>query len=223
MPHTSMQASMGQGYGLGHHHLERSFGLRTRSRSDRHSTLCQIHPYAEKPEELDFPSDFLERGRFPVYRENFRLLKEKVGDRLVIFGHSEGAFTCAAFLVGTEEFMKWCLKKPGQVERTLEVTKEAAIAAANFAFDNGADYFVFGEPTAGPALLSPRFSKNSYCRSKRDHEESQGSGCASHLWKYRPHYGNVVRNWSCRYQYRGKSRSEKGSRNCPQEGCKGIR
>jgi len=115
------------------------------------------HPYAEEPAELHFPSDFLERGRFPVYKENFRLLKKKVGDQLVIFGHSEGAFTCAAFLVGTEEFMKWCLKKPGQVERTLEVTKEAAIAAANFAFDNGADYFVFGEPTAGPALLSPRF------------------------------------------------------------------
>ncbi len=119
--------------------------------------FVKSHPYAERPEELEFPPDFLQRGRFPVYRENFRLLKEKVGDRLVIFGHCEGAFTCAAFLVGVEEFMKWCYRRPDMVQRTLEVTKEAAIAAADFAFDNGADYFVFGEPTAGPALLTPRF------------------------------------------------------------------
>jgi [methyl-Co(III) methanol-specific corrinoid protein]:coenzyme M methyltransferase len=117
------------------------------------------HPYADGIEKLEFTSNFTERGRFPVYKENFRLLKEKVGDKLVIFGHSEGAFTCAANLVGVEQFMKWCFKDPEKVEKTLEVTKEAAIAAANFAFDNGSDYFLFGEPTAGPALLSPRFFK----------------------------------------------------------------
>ncbi|NQT54919.1 MAG: methyltransferase, partial [Desulfobacteraceae bacterium] len=32
--------------------------------------------------------------------------------------------------------------------------------AANFAFDNGADYYVFAEPTSGPALMSPRLWKN---------------------------------------------------------------
>jgi len=117
------------------------------------------HPYAEGINGLDFPSDFLERGRFPVYKEHFRLLKEKVGDEMVIFGETEGAFTCAANLVGTEQFMKWCFKQPDNVQKVLEVTKEAAIAAANFAFDNGADYYVFAEPTASPALLSPRFFK----------------------------------------------------------------
>jgi len=47
------------------------------------------HPYAETLEGLDFPSDFLQRGRFPVYREQLRLLKEEVGDEMVIFGESE--------------------------------------------------------------------------------------------------------------------------------------
>ncbi len=117
------------------------------------------HPFAESLDGLEFPSDFLERGRFPVYKEQFRLLKEAVGDEMVIFGETEGAFTAAANLVGTENFMKWCFKKPDQVQQVLEVTKEAAIAAANFAFDQGADYFVFAEPTSGPALLSPRLYK----------------------------------------------------------------
>jgi [methyl-Co(III) methanol-specific corrinoid protein]:coenzyme M methyltransferase len=121
--------------------------------------FIKAHPYAESIDGLEFPKDFLQRGRFPAYKEHFRLLKEKVGDTMIIFGESEGAFTCAANLVGTEQFMKWCMKEPQKVEKVLEVTKEAAVAAANFAFDNGADYYVFAEPTSGPALLSPRIYK----------------------------------------------------------------
>jgi len=53
--------------------------------------------------------------------------------------------------------MKWIYKKPDMVNDVLEVTREAALAAVNFAFDNGADYYVFAEPTAGPALIRPKF------------------------------------------------------------------
>ena len=117
----------------------------------------QAHPYADGIENLEFPSDFLERGRFPMFKEHFRLLKEKVGDDLIVFGETEGPFTCAANLVGTEQYMKWIYKNPEGVKKVLEVTKEAAVASENFAFDNGADYYVFAEPTAGPALLRPKF------------------------------------------------------------------
>ncbi len=119
----------------------------------------KAHPYAESLDGLDFPADFLDRGRFPVYKEQFRLLKEAVGDEMVIFGESEGAFTCAANLVGTELFMRWMFKEPDKVNQVLDVTKEAAVAAANFAFDQGADYYAYAEPTSGPALMSPRLYK----------------------------------------------------------------
>ncbi len=114
------------------------------------------NPYADGVDKLEFPSDFLSRGRFPVFKEHIKLLKERVGDQMVIFGETEGAFTCAANLVGPEQFIKWAIKKPDLLAKTLDVTKEAAIAAANFAFDNGVDFFVFAEPTSGPALLNPR-------------------------------------------------------------------
>ncbi|MEJ2588687.1 MAG: uroporphyrinogen decarboxylase family protein [Deltaproteobacteria bacterium] len=92
------------------------------------------YPYADGIENIEFPSDFLQRGRFPVFKEHFRLLKEKVGDELIVFGETEGPFTCGANLVGTEQFMKWIYKKPEQVHAVLQVTKEGAIAAENFAF-----------------------------------------------------------------------------------------
>lgn len=119
----------------------------------------KTHPFADNLDNLEYPSDFLSRGRFPVYKKQFAILKEKVADKMVIFGESEGAFTCAANLVGTENFMKWTFKKPAQVEQLLEVTKLAMIDVINFAFENGADYYVMAEPTAGPALMSPRMFK----------------------------------------------------------------
>ncbi len=116
----------------------------------------KAHPYAESLEGLEFPSDFLQRGRFPAYRKHFQLLKEKVGEEMAIFGETEGPFTAAANLVGAEQFLKWTFKSPDDVGKVLEVTKQATIAAINFAFDNGADYYVLAEPTSGPALMSPR-------------------------------------------------------------------
>jgi [methyl-Co(III) methanol-specific corrinoid protein]:coenzyme M methyltransferase len=113
------------------------------------------HPFADSLQGLAFPEDFLERGRFPVYRKHLELLKKKVDDALVIFGETEGAFTCAANLVGVEQLLRWCLRKPDYVAQLFEVTKKAAIAAANFALQNGADYYVFAEPTSSPALLGP--------------------------------------------------------------------
>jgi [methyl-Co(III) methanol-specific corrinoid protein]:coenzyme M methyltransferase len=120
---------------------------------------CQFsindHPFSDRLQDLAFPRDFLDRGRFPAYRRHLELLQEKVGGKLVIFGETEGAFTCAANLVGIEQLLKWCLRNEDYVLRLFEVTKRAAVAAANFALRNGADYFVFAEPTSSPALLGP--------------------------------------------------------------------
>ena len=78
-------------------------------------TSIKAHPFAEGLEGLDFPSDFLQRGRFPMYEQHFRMLKEKVGEELAIFGETEGPFTAAANLVGAEQFMRWTIKKPDHV------------------------------------------------------------------------------------------------------------
>jgi [methyl-Co(III) methanol-specific corrinoid protein]:coenzyme M methyltransferase len=130
------------GCGLGISAIDRQLSIRS-------------HPFAGRLSDLSFPGDFLERGRFPAYRKNFELLGKKVDGRLAIFGETEGAFTSAANLVGIEQLLKWCFRKPDYVFQLFEVTKRAAIAAADFALRNGADYFVFAEPTSGPPLLGP--------------------------------------------------------------------
>ena len=42
-------------------------------------------------------------------------------------------------------------------------TTTYAVATVNFAFGNGADYYVFAEPTAGPALMRPKFFEELWC------------------------------------------------------------
>ncbi|MCL1940104.1 MAG: hypothetical protein FWG04_05530 [Desulfovibrionaceae bacterium] len=115
------------------------------------------HPYEQRDiNELDLPDDLLERGRFPAFKEQFRLLKEKAGDDIAIFGMSEGPFTCAANLMGTSNALRATLKDPQSIEKALAVTTEALIRVITFAFSQGADYYCLADPTSGSDLLNPR-------------------------------------------------------------------
>ncbi len=118
--------------------------------------FIKVHPYADSLDGLAYPDNLFELGRFPAYKEQFKILKNKLGDDVAVFGESEGAWTAACNLVGTEQFMRWTFKKPDQVRQVLDVTKEVVTDVANWAFDQGADYYVFAEPSSSPALMSPR-------------------------------------------------------------------
>lgn len=113
------------------------------------------HPFADNQDNLEIPKDFFEKGRFPIYKEQFKILKNALKDEVALFGESEGAFTAACNLIGTEQFMKWTFKQQDRVKQVLEVTTEAIINVVNWAFDQGADYYVLAEPSSGPALMGP--------------------------------------------------------------------
>ena len=117
------------------------------------------HPLAENLDGLAYPDNLFEQGRFPVYKEQFGILKDKLGDDVAVFGETEGAWTAACNLVGTEQFLKWTFKEPDKVQQVLDVTREVVTDVANWAFDQGADYYVLAEPSSGPALMSPRIWK----------------------------------------------------------------
>ena len=117
------------------------------------------HPFAESLDGLAYPDNLFEKGRFPVYKEQFRILKEKLAGEVAVFGETEGPWTAACNLVGTEQFMKWTFKEPDKVQQVLDVTQEVVTDVANWAFDQGADYYVLAEPSSGPALMSPKIWK----------------------------------------------------------------
>jgi [methyl-Co(III) methanol-specific corrinoid protein]:coenzyme M methyltransferase len=117
----------------------------------------KAHPFADSLDGLAYPENWVEKGRFPAYKEQFRILKEKLGNELAIYGESEGPWTAACNLVGTESFMKWTMKSPDRVATVLAVTEALMIDVINWAFDQGADYYCIAEPSSGPSLMSPKF------------------------------------------------------------------
>ena len=116
----------------------------------------KAHPLAGSLDGLAYPDNLFEKGRFPAYKEQFKILKNKLGDEVAIFGETEGAWTAACNLVGTEQFLKWTFKEPAKVQQVLDVTTAVVIDVINWAFDQGADYYVLAEPSSGPALMSPK-------------------------------------------------------------------
>jgi len=52
--------------------------------------------------------------------------------------------------------LKWTFKEPAKVQQVLDLTQEVVTDVANWAFDQGADYYVLAEPSSSPALMSPR-------------------------------------------------------------------
>jgi len=51
------------------------------------------------------------KGEVFSFQGKLKLLKKKVGEELAMFGESEGAFTCAANLVGTEPVYEMVYEK----------------------------------------------------------------------------------------------------------------
>jgi [methyl-Co(III) methanol-specific corrinoid protein]:coenzyme M methyltransferase len=119
--------------------------------------FIKAHPLADSLDGLAYPENWVEKGRFPAYKEQFRILKETVGNEVAIYGESEGPWTAACNLVGTESFMRWTMKSPDKVAPVLAVTEALMIDIINWAFDQGADYYCIAEPSSGPSLMSPKF------------------------------------------------------------------
>ncbi len=118
------------------------------------------HPLENDPAGGAIPDDFLERGRIPTVLESISNLDEKVGDDVAVIGGLAGPATLAGHLVGTENYMKWYLTDPENVDAIHETSTEACIKYAKAMIEAGADIIAPADPVAGPELLSPDMFRN---------------------------------------------------------------
>lgn len=118
-----------------------------------------VKEHLAKPEKVEIPDDFFERGRVPVVRDAVRILRSSVGDQAPIIVGMEGPFTLAGHLAGTEQLVSWCLTNPEKVNSLMEVTSEAVTMYAKFMLKAGADIITIADPTASPNLIDPAMFK----------------------------------------------------------------
>lgn len=120
-------------------------------------TVPQItrHPF-ENPDLLEMPEDLLQAGRIPIVLEAIRVMREEVGDFLPISSLALGPMTLASMLAGTENLLKWIVRKPDYVVKFIDFATEVAIGYGKAQYRAGSDVVEIAEPVASASMISPK-------------------------------------------------------------------
>ena len=109
---------------------------------------------------IEFPDDFLSRGKIPELLKAVGILKKELGDEASIVAGIIGPFTIAGSIVEMTSFLKATIKSPEKIIPFLEVAEQAGTALARALIDAGADMICCEDMTASPMLLSPDFYRD---------------------------------------------------------------
>ena len=114
------------------------------------------HPPPYKLDDpIEFPDDFLSRGRIPELLKAVRILKDQLDGEVPVIGGIIGPFTIAAALVDMVPLLKASLKTPEKMVPFLEVAEKAGTELAGALIEAGADIICCEDMTASPMLVSP--------------------------------------------------------------------
>jgi [methyl-Co(III) methanol-specific corrinoid protein]:coenzyme M methyltransferase len=96
------------------------------------------------------------KGRIPLVCEAIKLLKESVGNEIVIGAWVPGPFTLLSLLVETGALYLALRKSAETVHVALEATKQVLAGAANAYHRAGADFLTVHEMGGSPGALGPK-------------------------------------------------------------------
>lgn len=114
------------------------------------------HPPPYKLDDpIEFPDDFLSRGKIPELLKAVRILKYELGGEVPVIGGIIGPFTIAAALLDMVPLLKASLKTPEKLQPFLEVAEKAGTTLAKALVEAGADIICCEDMTASPMLVSP--------------------------------------------------------------------
>jgi [methyl-Co(III) methanol-specific corrinoid protein]:coenzyme M methyltransferase len=97
----------------------------------------------------------VKQGRIPMVCQAIKILKEDVGQEIVIGGYIPGPFTLLSLLVETGE-LYMSLRKPGQVHIALERLAQFLAIVGNAYHEAGADFLTVHEMGGSPGALGPK-------------------------------------------------------------------
>lgn len=119
------------------------------------------HPYTIGEAVRPLPDNYLELGRIPELIKAVRLLKEEIGDRVVVIGGIIGPFSIAASLIGIKDILKAGFKAPEKLIPYLDLAEEAGTALGKALIDAGADVICIEDMMASMDIISPKIYKSS--------------------------------------------------------------
>jgi [methyl-Co(III) methanol-specific corrinoid protein]:coenzyme M methyltransferase len=112
--------------------------------------------HRETKESLSLRDSVAEKGRIPIVVEAIKLLKEDVGNEIVIGGYLPGPFTLLSLLVETGPLYMSMRRLPEGVHAALD-TLAQVLASVGTAYHNaGVDFLTVHEMGGSPGALGPR-------------------------------------------------------------------
>jgi len=108
----------------------------------------------ENPEEIEIPSDFLERKPTSTVIKAISLLNKEYGNNVCLVGKVMGPWTLAYHMYGVQRFLMDTILNPEKVNNFLEKLKDISIMFANAQFEAGADVVTLADHLTGD-LASP--------------------------------------------------------------------
>lgn len=126
----------------------------------------------------------LKDGRLRYYLEALGRIQDSVGKEVCVGNTVGGPFTTAAFLIGTEKFLKDIHRHPEELHRVLEIATQSTLAFMDAVMDMGISPGI-ADPIASCTMISPRLYKifaQPYARRCQDRIiQRMGSGSVMHI------------------------------------------
>ncbi|SFH04483.1 [methyl-Co(III) methanol-specific corrinoid protein]:coenzyme M methyltransferase [Desulfotomaculum arcticum] len=114
----------------------------------------KIHPY-KVGDAVDFPDDFLNRGRIPQLLEGIRLLKAELGDQVIVMGGIIGPFSIAGQVLEITAMLRVAYRKPDNLAPYVEAGEKAGALLGQAMIEAGADVIVIEDMMASLDMISP--------------------------------------------------------------------
>ena len=95
-------------------------------------------------------------GRIPIMLEAFKRLQEKYEKERIISTWMAGPLTTACALVGTDKFLKDCIKRPDEIKKLMEYATECIIACGRDMYKEIGITSSLSEPIASANLISKK-------------------------------------------------------------------
>ena len=98
----------------------------------------------------------VKHGRIPIVVEAIKLLKEDVGNEIVIGAWVPGPFTLLSLLVETMALYMTMKRKPEVIHPALDILTQVLASVGNAYHQAGADFLTIHEMGGSPGALGPR-------------------------------------------------------------------
>jgi MtaA/CmuA family methyltransferase len=105
------------------------------------------------------PGGWQDTPPIQVVLQALRLLRQELGDRVVIVGKVMGPWTLSYHMMGMEEFLIGTLQAPDRVRRSLQTLKQVTVEFARMQLQAGADIICVADHATG-GIVSPRAYRN---------------------------------------------------------------